>query len=346
MFDELIIEYKAANPTKSYFFTWESIGPDMARETYLNDPDNAADIFLFANDQIAEIHAVGGLLEIQGNIATSVKSRNIAGAIEAATIDGKLYGFPLTADNGYFMYYDKSVLNETDVLSLDAIFAKLASTQKQIYFPLATGWYASSLFLTLSDIVYEADGTLSYTLDAAGKQNLAQAAYDIIKNPKLVAGSFDMVAGFTAGSIAAGVSGTWEADNVKAALGDNYAATKLPTATIGGEQVQLSSFAGYKIIGVNAHSNQKTEAVSFADFYTNEANQVKRITYTGLGFGPSNIAAQSNSALTENVALAALALQSQFAKPQGALPGEYWWTPVEAFGAAVNSNIHCCTNSR
>ena len=57
---------------------------------------------------------------------------NSAGAINAATYDGVLYGYPMTADNGYFLYYDKSVLTEEDVQTLDGILAAAEKAGKKV----------------------------------------------------------------------------------------------------------------------------------------------------------------------------------------------------------------------
>lgn len=83
----------------------------------------AADVFAFADDQLNELVAAGALQEILLN-PEDVKSRNLTGSVEAATMDGKLYAYPMTADNGYFLYYDKSVLSEDDVKSMDTLLAK------------------------------------------------------------------------------------------------------------------------------------------------------------------------------------------------------------------------------
>ena len=94
-----------------------------AKDTVLADPEAAADVFAFADDQLNELVAAGALQEILLN-PEDVKSRNLAGSVEAATMNDKLYAYPMTADNGYFLYYDKSVLSEDDVKSMDALLAK------------------------------------------------------------------------------------------------------------------------------------------------------------------------------------------------------------------------------
>ena len=146
-------------------------------------------------------------------------------------------------------------------------------------------------------------------------------------NDAVLTGSFGEI-------IAAGVSGMWNAAAIKEKLGDNFAATKLPTFTLNGEQVQMSSFAGYKLIGVNSLTQYPLEAMALAEWLTNEENQLKRFAMREAG--PSNINAAASDAVKANVPLAALAYQGQFATSQKDVLGNYW-TPAEAFGAAMEA---------
>ena len=63
--------------------------------------------------------------------------------------------------------------------------------------------------------------------------------------------------------------------NVKEAWGENYGACKLPTYTVAGKEVQMSSFTGYKMMGVNSYSKNKEWACRLADWLTNQQNQMK-----------------------------------------------------------------------
>ena len=56
------------------------------------------------------------------------KTANAASTVEAASVDGKLYAYPLTASNGYFLFYNSDYLTEEDVSSWDNL---LAAAQKQ-----------------------------------------------------------------------------------------------------------------------------------------------------------------------------------------------------------------------
>ena len=76
-----------------------------AKDTVLADPESAADVFAFADDQLNELVNAGALQEVLLN-PDDVKSRNLPGSVGAATMNDKLYAYPATADNGYFLYYE------------------------------------------------------------------------------------------------------------------------------------------------------------------------------------------------------------------------------------------------
>ena len=118
---------------------------------------------------------------------------------------------------------------------------------------------------------------------------------------------------------------------MKERLGDNYAACKLPTFTCGGEQVQMGSFLGCKILGVNTQTAHPVEAMELAEYLTNEQSQLRR--FEALGYGPSNVNVAASEAVASEPALAALAAQSAYAISQHVLGG--YWTPAGAFGAEL-----------
>ena len=116
-----------------------------AKDTVLTDPTAAADVYAFADDQLNELVQAGALQEVQLN-ADDIKSRNTAASVDAATLNGKLYAYPLTADNGYFMFYDKSFFTEDDVKSLDTMMEKAAAAGKKVSMDVANGWYLYSFY--------------------------------------------------------------------------------------------------------------------------------------------------------------------------------------------------------
>lgn len=79
-------------------------------DALLGDLEEGADVFAFADDQLNTLVAAGALEPVEG--ADAVKAANLEEAVEAASIGGTLYAYPLTADNGYFLYYNKAYFTE------------------------------------------------------------------------------------------------------------------------------------------------------------------------------------------------------------------------------------------
>ena len=120
----------------------------------------------------------------------------------------------------------------------------------------------------------------------------------------------------------------------KEKLGANYAATKLPTFAVGGVQMQMGSFGGYKLIGINKGTKSPLDAMALAEWLTNEQSQATRFEKRALG--PSNIAVAASEEVKANVALSALAEQNAFATSQKDVLGTYWG-PAEAFGTEMEA---------
>ena len=86
---------------------------------------------------------------------------------------------------------------------------------------------------------------------------------------------------------AAAVNGIWNAQVASDAWGANYEAAKLPTMKIGGKDCQLSSYSGFKLVGVNPHSKNVGWAMILAEYLTSEEVQTARFEARNLG--PANI---------------------------------------------------------
>jgi arabinogalactan oligomer/maltooligosaccharide transport system substrate-binding protein len=127
--------------------------------------------------------------------------------------------------------------------------------------------------------------------------------------------------------VAAAISGTWNAATIKQLLGENMGVIKLPKATIGGQQVQLSGYMGFKLIGVNGFSKNKGEAHKLAQWLTNEQNQQKRFEVRG--FGPTNKVVAASTAVLNDPVISVVMEQAQFNRAQKGVPGNYW-TPMGA----------------
>ncbi len=329
----MVDEFIQAHPETKWDIKLGVVSEADAKTRYLEDPAAAADVFAFANDQINDLVGTGALYKVTRN-AEEIKSRNSEGSIEGASYDGQLYGYPMTADNGYFLYYDSSVFTEEDVKSLDAMLAKAAAANKKVFMDVSNGWYIASFFLGNGGTLTIEDGVQVTNFNNEKGLETAEAIKAFTADPAFLTGDDSIFVAGMGDTIAAGVSGTWNAAAIKEALGDNYAATKLPEFTTKSGLVQMGSFVGYKVLGVNSQTKYPEQAMDLADFLTNEDNQKKRFEARQLL--PSNINAASMPEVSEDVAIAALQAQNPFGTSQKNVLGTYW-APAEAFGATMEA---------
>jgi maltose-binding protein MalE len=135
--------------------------------------------------------------------------------------------------------------------------------------------------------------------------------------------------------IIAGVSGTWNANAFTGILGEeNIGMIKMPTFTHGdGDEVQLGSMVGAKLIGVNGFTQQPAIAHQFANFITNAETQIDRALQ--LGVGPSNLEAAADEEVQAIPSIKAISDQAPYGIPQAKSVSSFYWTPAGAFADAV-----------
>lgn len=71
----------------------QSVGETDAAKNVITDVDGAADIYGFAQDQLARLVAAGALQPLTDEYKTWVTDNNDSGASTAATIDSMTYAF-------------------------------------------------------------------------------------------------------------------------------------------------------------------------------------------------------------------------------------------------------------
>ncbi len=333
----LIDDFKAQYPGVSFDIKLGAESEANAKDDVLKDATAAADVFAFADDQISELVNAKALAPVNVAYTYDVTAENGAGSVAAATVNGTVYAYPMTADNGYFLYYDKSVFSEDDVKSLDKMAEVAAAAGKKVGFELNNAWYLYGFFNAQGTGLHaslNADGvTNDCNWNEAPGPDVAQAILDLVAGGGFegAANGDAAVENLSNGTYAAIVNGVWSADTLKTNMGDNYAATKLPSFKAGGKDYQMSSFAGYKLIGVNAHSQFIGWSMLLAEYLTNEDSQVKRFEARGLG--PANTKAASDPKVLSDAAIAAIAAQSEFATPQRI--GGNFWAPAATLGETL-----------
>ncbi len=334
MLQTMVENFKKDHSEQNYNITFGVVGEKDTQTKIMEDPEAAADIFAFPDDQLNDLVKAGVLYEITLD-TEKIRTENAEGSVSAASVGDKLYAYPMTADNGYFLYYDKSVFSEEDVKTMDGLLAAAQRQNKKVLMDISNGWYIASFFLG-AGCKLGLDENGKQTCDFNNENGVAagEAIKAICAHSAFITGEDAILTGGMGNTIAAGISGTWTADAIKEKLGENYAATKLPTFTLAGKQVQMKSFAGYKLMGINSNTKRPKEAMKLAQYLTNEANQLLRFEKRAMG--PSNKMAAQNEKVKQNIALAALASQNEYGISQANVLSSTW-QPLEAFGTAMES---------
>ena len=333
-FKQQIAAFMEANPGIVINASIEGVTEAEAGSKVVADVATAPDIYCFAQDQLARLVQAGALAKPGVKAAETIKASNDAGSVAAATVAGDIYAYPMTSDNGYFLYYDKSIISEEDADSLEAIIAACEKNGKKFRYALENAWYTASFFFATgchSNWTMTAEGEFNAIDDdfnsaagliaMKGMQKLAQSpCYDSDADTFADAGAI--------------VTGIWNAGAAEAHFGANLGATDLPSFEVDGKSYHLGGFTGYKLMGVKPQTDTKRAAVLslLAQYLTGEECQLQRATE--FQWGPSNLEAAKSEVVQSNISLAAFAKQaaSENCVPQGQIHGA-WWDIAKVLGA-------------
>ena len=330
----MIDAFEAAYPGIRINAMIEGVSEGDAGSLVIADVAAAPDIYCFAQDQLAGLVQAGALAGPTGDIAAAVKAENDASSVAAASLAGNLYAYPMTSDNGYFMYYDKSIISEEDAESLEAIIAACEANNVKFRYALENSWYTASFFFGAgchSTWTTNEHGEFT-SVDDNFNSNLGLIA---MKGMQKLAKSpcYDSNADvFTDAGVV--ITGVWNAWAAAEHFGENLGATDLPSFEVDGKSYHIGSFSGNKLMGVKPQADaEKADVLALlAQWLTNEENQIKR--YEQFNFGPSNLKAQTSPAVQSDISLAALLKQNNYAQPQGRIHGA-WWDIARRLGAAA-----------
>ncbi len=320
--------------------TIEAVSESEAATSMLQDVTAGADIFFFAQDQAARLIQSGGLAKLGVAAAESVASANSAGVVAATKAGDEMYAYPLTEDNGYFMYYDKSVIPEEDVDSFEKLLADCEAAGKTFTMEAHTGaWYIASWFFgTGCDSAWKTDDEGKF-VDLTDNFNsdkgliAAKGLYKFVSSPAY--NSESTVAAFqNAVPAAVVVSGTWDYETAVTILGENLGVADLPSFEVDGNYYHMGSYSGSKLLGVKPQTDAARQAAlhQLAQYLVSEEGQLER--FNALSWGPANTNAKNNDAVQSNPALVALGQQNNYARPQGQIHGS-WWDIAKKIGTYV-----------
>lgn len=169
-------------------FAFAGNGDSGAYANMSIDPQVGAAVYTYANDMLINLNRIGALSPLSQDNLAYVKENHVGTAVEAGKIGSNYYGYPVTADNGFFMYYNAAAFrgtevwdNEKDTLKEGYTFLDLYKALDQtdvsgrdakwndgiVTWAMGDSWYISGIF-------FATGGDYQVTYDDEGKQQEAK----------------------------------------------------------------------------------------------------------------------------------------------------------------------------
>ena len=322
------------HPEWDITFVFGVASENLSADSVAQDPEASADVFLYANDNITTMTDAQALAKFGGKYEAEIRAGASETIVNSVTMDSHLYGVPFTT-NTWFMYYDKSVFNQEDITSLEAMLEKGV-----VSFPLTNSWYLPAFYFGNGCTLF-GDGTQEELgADFGGENAVAVTNYliDLVKNPNFVVDADGSgMAGLRDGTISALFSGSWDYASVREILGENMGAAALPCYHLDGEAKQLYAYSGSKAVGVNAHSDYMVPAVEFA-IYLGSA-EAQKLHYETRSVIPCSVDLQDDPEISADPVFAAQNdTFDRTSRLQPFVPAmNNCWTPVENMGKSIRN---------
>ena len=323
---------------------------DVNNADKISDWSVGPDLFAYASDQTLGLVQKGILGEVPSTFANTMKTNMADEAVAAAKVGTKMYGYPYAGDNGYFLYYNKSVFKgkEDKLNTVDGIVEVCKASNLKFSYKLADTFFSTGLLFTFGaryNVTLSTDETsiANITADFNTEKGLkaAKAMRSIVQNTTIDTTKDGQKAPTTANGLGACVDGSWNASTYSTAMGADYGCVKLPTVTVDGETKNISAFLGYKLYGVNKLKSQSSEKLAvlhkLANYLVSPSVQEKR--FDDLTIAPTDKTVKAMAKVQNTPHVKALADQAQFAVAQTIVPNGVWtessnpYTPILAKGS-------------
>ena len=334
------VEKAFAEAHPEYIITWDNgvCAEGDAKSLITADPAAGADVYMYANDHLGGLIQAGAVAELGGPYLEQVMNDNNETFVGTVTYaDGAVYGFPV-APNTWFMFYNKAIVGDADITSLESILEKGVVT-----FDVANSWNMPAFFFAAGGSLF---GDLGVDA-AAGAQFGGEAGYAAAEalltlqehpNFKWDGDGFGNNS-LKDGTVAAYFSGDWDYAGLYEKLGEDLGAAACPTVMIGGEAKQLLPYAGSKVVGVNPHAKNMKVAMEFAAYMASVESQKLRFELRGIV--PAATELQSLEGLQTSICAQAI-MDTMNGKSafQPKIPEmDAVWGPVGTFGSNIKDGM-------
>jgi arabinogalactan oligomer/maltooligosaccharide transport system substrate-binding protein len=323
-FDKIVAAVKTANPGLTVTVTDVPFNNLFSNFETQAGTGGGPDMYIAPNDSLPG-EARQGLLVDVSDLAATLKAApyNTSDvAINAATVDGKLYEIPESM-KAVELFYNKSTLTTPPATTDD--WKTNAKQLGWVYGANGGGaYYQWGLFSSFGGKILDDSGKCAATANSGVAdalkwlQDMKAAGMHFYQNDN------DAKADLISGKIAGFIDGPWQSGDLSKALGDKLAVVAGPSGP-GGAWAPMTAPDGFYI---NASSSNVDLAKQFAlAFLQNEQ------IFADAGHLPANTAIKPTDPIAQ--AFAAL-MPSGFARPTAKELNNYWGNFGNALAAAID----------
>lgn len=358
-------DFKKANPRSNYTINVKPVSESSVSGDWESDPANAADLAIAADDQIPSMVSSGRLVDLNAldakkipGILDYVVNNNLEESIEVLTHGDKVYGFPVSASNGFVLYYNAKYINAEQAKTFDGLLAAIhaasetAGRNLTFGYPYNSGWYLDGWFHGAGFTATGEAGALSVecnwneTLKGDGTEGkdvagaMVKLAHGQYKQHWSAGKSEDLLARISDDStnqVVATISGTWDYNRLVKTWGEeNAKAAVLPSyhLDLANKDVQMHSVKGFKVAIVNKSRKNAVAAARFAEFLANYQSQVLR--YDMLNEAPASKNARA-LVMDENVNPVVKAINDQWNTSFVEKVNPTFWHPTNGLSVQLSA---------
>ncbi|WP_426348780.1 maltose ABC transporter substrate-binding protein [Alloiococcus sp. CFN-8] len=315
-------KFTEKNPNIKIEFVNVELG-DTTGQIALDGPAGVgADIFVAPHDKLGELVSGGHVLPTEN--ADAVKSAVLESTVKALTYEGKMYGYPVSAET-YALFYNKALIDEANVpKTFDDLKTFAAENTKGDQYgflmDVGNGYYTIIFTTSENNRLFGDSGTDTENTNINSEASIEgmkvfQDLSKVIKAPAADLGTEITDAAFASGKAALYISGPWNIKKFQDA-GIDFGVTTLPS--LPGNDTPAASFSGARGMFVSAYTDYPKEAALFAEFLISEEMQKLRFDITG--------AIPSIDVKVDSPYIAGFSQQLEHAFPMPSIPemGKYW----------------------
>ena len=324
--------------------TVESVEAPDARERMSQDgpAGTGADVFAAPHDHTGALVSAG--LVNENIFVDDMKKTIIPAALQAVTIDNKIYGYPKSIET-YVLFYNKDIYKKAptswnDIIEMGKTYTNVKENKFAFIYDVGNAYYSISWVFSKGGYIFGNNETNKddVGLDSAGAiagMNELLKLKDVFPVKAEDCGWDTFHGLFLEGKNAAMINGPWALKDVRD-KGINYELLPLPTLADG---TKMKSFSGVRPMFVSAYSKYPNAAALFAKFVASHEMQMK--AYEVQGRIPVSIEAKNEKSITDNKDAAAFLAQAENSIPMPSIPqvGLFWGPTGAALATIWNGQV-------